>query len=66
MNLDLIQQELRAASLDGWLFFDHHERDPLAYRLLGLKPTSLGSRASRSASTGSKPRTHECTCGEKK
>jgi len=44
MNLDSIQRELRAARLDGWLFFDHHERDLLAYRLLGLKPISLVSR----------------------
>ena len=38
MNLDLIQQVLRDYSLDGWLFFDHHERDPLAYRILGFRP----------------------------
>lgn len=44
MNLAAIQRELRAAGLDGWLFFDHHERDPLAYRLLGLKPSGLVSR----------------------
>ncbi len=37
MNLDSIQSALRDAKLDGWLFFDHHERDPLAYRVLGLK-----------------------------
>jgi len=36
MNLDAIQHELRSAGLDGWLFFDHHQRDPLAYRVLGL------------------------------
>ena len=24
--------------MDGWLFFDHHERDPLAYRILGFRP----------------------------
>jgi Xaa-Pro aminopeptidase len=29
-----IQQALRDAGLDGWLFFDHHTRDPLAYRVL--------------------------------
>ncbi|MCU0782670.1 MAG: aminopeptidase P family protein [Verrucomicrobia bacterium] len=44
MNLDLIQHELQTAGLDGWLFFDHHERDPLAYRLLGLKSSGLVSR----------------------
>ena len=36
MNLDAIQQALAAEGLDGWLFFDHHGRDPLAYRVLGL------------------------------
>jgi hypothetical protein len=30
MNLEAIQRELQKAGLDGWLFFDHHERDPLA------------------------------------
>ena len=38
MNLESIQSELQKAGLDGWLFFDHHKRDPLAYRVLGLKP----------------------------
>src|ERR1022692_1233245 len=38
MNLAEIQQELRKQKLDGWLFFDHHLRDPLAYRILGLTP----------------------------
>ena len=36
MNLPAIQEQLRAASLDGWLFFDHHVRDPIAYRVLSL------------------------------
>lgn len=36
MNLSAIQQALAAEGLDGWLFFDHHARDPLAYRILGL------------------------------
>src|ERR1700722_17226644 len=36
MNLDPIQSALRDQQLDGWLFFDHHYRDPLAYRILGL------------------------------
>jgi len=31
-----IQKELRQAHLDGWLFCDHHHRDPIAYRILGL------------------------------
>ncbi len=36
MNLAEIQLQLRESNLDGWLFFDHHQRDPLAYRILGL------------------------------
>lgn len=35
-----IQEMIRAEKLDGWLFFDHHRRDPLAYRILRL-PDSL-------------------------
>jgi len=41
MNLASIQNELRKQKLDGWLFFDHHLRDPLAYRVLGL-PAAKG------------------------
>jgi Xaa-Pro aminopeptidase len=36
VNLAAIQEALREEGLDGWLFFDHHQRDPLAYRVLGL------------------------------
>lgn len=36
MQLELIQAALRQAQLDGWLFYDHHHRDPIAYRILGL------------------------------
>ncbi|HLH00332.1 MAG TPA: M24 family metallopeptidase [Bryobacteraceae bacterium] len=36
MQINEIQKALREEQLDGWLFFDHHERDPLAYRILGL------------------------------
>jgi Xaa-Pro aminopeptidase len=38
MNVPRIQEELRKQRLDGWLLFDHHERDPLAYRILGFSP----------------------------
>ncbi|MGI4758160.1 MAG: M24 family metallopeptidase [Janthinobacterium lividum] len=38
MDLQRVQQALRDAKLDGWLFYDHHVRDPLAYRILGLDP----------------------------
>ncbi|HEX6496074.1 MAG TPA: M24 family metallopeptidase [Acidobacteriaceae bacterium] len=36
MELDAIQKALQEARLDGWLFYDHHHRDPIAYRILGL------------------------------
>jgi Xaa-Pro dipeptidase len=36
MDLDAIQIALREQQMDGWLFYDHHYRDPLAYRILGL------------------------------
>lgn len=36
MQLDAIQAALREANLDGWLFYDHHHRDPIAARILGL------------------------------
>ena len=48
MQLAEIQAALRDAGLDGWLFFDHHERDPLAYRILALnteKAHNLRDRA---------------------
>lgn len=36
MDLVRVQAALREAGLDGWLFYDHHGRDPLAYRILGM------------------------------
>ena len=44
MQLEAIQQALGAEKLDGWLFFDHHRRDPLAYRILGLPGTLQPTR----------------------
>jgi len=38
MDLSAIQTALREAHLDGWFFYDHHQRDPIAYRVLKLKP----------------------------
>jgi Xaa-Pro aminopeptidase len=43
MELEKIQRELTVQKLDGWLFFDHHQRDPLAYRVLGL-PARMATR----------------------
>jgi Xaa-Pro dipeptidase len=39
MDLDAIQSALREHKLDGWLFYDHHHRDPIAYSILGLSET---------------------------
>jgi Xaa-Pro aminopeptidase len=44
MNLDQIQSALRDSSLDGWLFYDHHHRDPIAARILGLDPQAHVTR----------------------
>jgi Xaa-Pro aminopeptidase len=38
MNLDSIQTALRDSALDGWLFYDHHHRDPIAASILSLDP----------------------------
>jgi len=44
MRLEQIQAALRDEGLDGWLFFDHHRRDPLAYRVLQFTPGSMVTR----------------------
>jgi Xaa-Pro aminopeptidase len=44
MNLESIQHEIRRLKLDGWLFFDHHLRDPLGYRVLGFEPPRTPTR----------------------
>jgi Xaa-Pro dipeptidase len=44
MNLERIQTALREQQVDGWLFYDHHHRDPLAYRILGLSEDLFVSR----------------------
>src|SRR5580693_1751384 len=38
MNLEAMQAALREAGHDGWLFYDHHHRDPIGERILGLDP----------------------------
>lgn len=39
MNLAKIQAALRERKFDAWLFYDHHYRDPIGYRVLGLPAT---------------------------
>jgi Xaa-Pro dipeptidase len=36
MDLKAIQAALRERNFDAWLFYDHHHRDPIAYKVLGL------------------------------
>ncbi|HEV2340546.1 MAG TPA: M24 family metallopeptidase [Candidatus Acidoferrales bacterium] len=43
-DLGAIQAELREQKLDGWLFYDHHHRDPIAGRILGLPPNDKVTR----------------------
>jgi len=44
MNLEHIQQSLREKKLGGWLLCDFHNRDHLAYRVLGLDQTKMTTR----------------------
>jgi len=37
--LNGIQSDLRAAKVDGWLFYDFRGRDPIAHRILQLPPS---------------------------
>lgn len=44
MNLSEIQAALRERKQQAWLFYDHHHRDPIAYRILGLSETMMVTR----------------------
>jgi Xaa-Pro dipeptidase len=44
MDLAAIQSALRERNIDAWLFYDHHHRDPIAYRVLGLPTTLMVTR----------------------
>jgi Xaa-Pro aminopeptidase len=43
-NLAAMQAALIEAGLDGWLFYDHHHRDPIAARILHLDEKALVTR----------------------
>ena len=43
-ELGKIQAELQSQGLDGWLFYDFHGRDPIAYRVLGLQAEMVTRR----------------------
>jgi len=44
MDLPAIQASLRERNIDAWLFYDHHHRDPIAYRVLGLPEKLMVTR----------------------
>jgi Xaa-Pro dipeptidase len=44
MEITEIQARLREHGLDGWLFFDFHHRNPIAYRTLGLPDHLIATR----------------------
>src|SRR5216684_3548992 len=44
MDLPAIQAGLRERNIDAWLFYDHHHRDPIAYRVLGLPAGQMVTR----------------------
>ena len=39
-----IQESILQAGFDGWLFYDFRGSDPIAYRVLGIKPGVVASR----------------------
>ncbi len=39
LKIEDVQKDLRAAKLDGWLFYDFRGRDPIAHRVLQLPPS---------------------------
>lgn len=43
-HIERIQESLRREGIGGWLFFDHHRRDPLAYRALRFEPAQSVTR----------------------
>ena len=43
-DIKAIQAGLRASKIDGWLFYDHHHRDPIASHILGLDGNGMATR----------------------
>ncbi|MCB2205237.1 M24 family metallopeptidase [bacterium] len=44
MDLHAIQSALREAGVDGWLFYDFHNRDAIAARILNMDTSRFASR----------------------
>lgn len=43
-DLNAVQEEIRRHGLDGWLLYDFHRCDPIAYNILGLPDDRMTSR----------------------
>jgi Xaa-Pro aminopeptidase len=43
-DIKAIQAQLRASKIDGWLFYDHHHRDPIAAHILGIDGNGMATR----------------------
>lgn len=43
-KIEEIQAELRDRQIPAWLFYDHHHRDAISYRILGLPESLMVSR----------------------
>jgi Xaa-Pro dipeptidase len=43
-DIKAIQSEMRASKIDGWLFYDHHHRDPIAANILGVGNNGMATR----------------------
>jgi Xaa-Pro dipeptidase len=43
-DIKAIQSEMRGSKIDGWLFYDHHHRDPIAAHILGVGGNGMATR----------------------
>jgi len=43
-DIKTIQSEMRDSKIDGWLFYDHHHRDPIAAHILGVGKNGMATR----------------------
>ena len=43
-DIKAIQSEMRGNKIDGWLFYDHHHRDPIAAHILGVGKNGMATR----------------------
>lgn len=44
MNIEKIQKALKELNIDGWLFYDFHNRDAIAARILGRDRNKMATR----------------------